>query len=100
VLSFILLNEPDGVVNCGTAVPDTVILNVLSRILPKLSVARIVNEVVVFCVTSVGIPLIKPLLDFNVRLVGSVPDNNVYVTVDAGSTGVADNMNVNAIPYG
>ena len=98
MLSFTFFNEPAGVVNCGTAAPETVILNVLSRILPKSSVARIVNEVVVFCVTNVGTPLINPLLDFNVKLVGSAPDNKVYVTVAAGATGVADNINVIAIP--
>ena len=68
--------------------------------LPKLSVARTEKVVVVLVETSVGIPLTTPVVEFNTRLVGSVPANNVYVILVAGLTGVADNRNAILIPYG
>ena len=77
-----------------------VILKVLSRILPKLSVARTANVVVIGSVTNVGVPLIIPVVEFNVKLVGNVPANIVYVTLTAGLTGLADNAYVMLIPYG
>ena len=87
-------------VNRGTAAPLILILKVRSLILPKLSVARIVNVVVTVCVTSTGIPLSIPVVEFNIILAGNDPANNVYVTEVAGVTGDADNGNVIITPYG
>jgi hypothetical protein len=81
---------PAGVVNLGIADPDTVIENVLSRMLDKLSVALIVKVLVVSTVTNVGVPLINPSDVIDIPG-GNVPLNNVYIIVVAGDTGDADN---------
>ena len=77
--------------NCGIAVPVTVIEKVLSRKLPKLSVARIVNVLVIASVTSGGVPVITPVV-LIVIPVGNVPLNNLYVIVVAGNTADADKV--------
>jgi hypothetical protein len=85
----VLINIPDGVVNIGEDTPVIVIVNVLSRILFKLSVARIVNETMVSRVTIAGIPVSKPVLVFKTKLAGNVPDNKLYLTLVPGATGAA-----------
>jgi len=72
------------------AEPDTVIENVLSRMLDKLSVTLIVKVLVISAVTNVGVPLINPV-DVIVVPGGNVPLSNVYVIVVEGDTGDADN---------
>jgi hypothetical protein len=77
-------------VNWGIATPLTPIENVLSRRLPKLSVALTVNVVEESVVTNVGVPDIKPLV-LRVTPEGKLPLSNKYVTVVAGVTEDADN---------
>ena len=56
-----MLNRlPLGVVNCGTADPETLIEKVLSLILCKLSVTLTAKVDNVFLVTRVGVPDINP----------------------------------------
>ena len=81
MLSCVDTNTPPGVVNCGIAVPVTNILNVLSRILFKLSVALIVKVESVFETTNAGVPDNTPVLVsfegnttlVNIILSGKVP---------------------------
>jgi len=87
-------------VKLGTAEPVIVIVNVLSLILPKLSVALTVNVLLVSSMINSGVPLNKPVVEFKDMLLGSVPANNVYVTLVAGVTADADNVNAIIYPYG
>ncbi len=88
-LSHVLVKLPLGVVNCGTADPETFIEKVLSLILPKLSVTLTANVDKVFLVTNVGVPDIKPELVIDKPL-GRDPLNNAYVILVAGDTAEAD----------
>ena len=72
-LSWVVNITPLGVVNCGVAVPVTNMLNVLSRILFKLSVALTVNIVSVSDVTNAGVPDNIPVLMFNTIPLGNDP---------------------------
>ena len=79
---------PSGVVKDGLDTPLTPILNVLSLMLPKLSVALIVKILTVSTNTTEGIPVIKPVLFMVIGLklvpIGNEPLSNVYVTLLAG----------------
>jgi hypothetical protein len=85
----VFIKLPLGVVNCGIADPDIVNKNVLSLMLPRLSVALIAKVDVILLVTNDGVPDINPVLDIDSPL-GNVPLNNVYVMVVAGATADAD----------
>jgi hypothetical protein len=63
-------------VNLGIADPDTVIENVLSRRLDRLSVALMVKVFVISLVTNVGVPLINPALLID-NPGGNVPLSNM-----------------------
>jgi hypothetical protein len=75
-------------------------LNVLSRILFKLSVALIVKVVTVSFVTIVGFPDKAPLLIFNVIPEGKLPAKTLYLILVDGETGDADNIYSISYPYG
>ena len=88
-VGYVFIKLPLGVVNCGIADPDIVNKNVLSLMLPRLSVALTANVDVILLVTNVGVPDINPALVIDNPL-GSSPLSNAYVIVVAGATAVAD----------
>jgi hypothetical protein len=88
-LSQVLVKFPLGVVNCGIAEPEMLIENVLSLILPKLSVTLIANVDRVFPVTSVGVPDINPAFVID-NPPGRVPLSISYVTDVEGNTADAE----------
>jgi hypothetical protein len=58
-------------VNCGIAEPETDTLNVLSLILPRLSVALTTNVEVVIDITKESTPLMRPAV--GPKLANDVP---------------------------
>ena len=98
-LSYVVPNDPSGVVNVGNASPDMRMLNVLSFTLPKLSVTLITKVLVVSEGTMLGIPNISPSL-LNDNPSGKEPLINAYVNEVAGSIASASNCKVIAICTG
>ena len=89
VLSKIFATTPGGVVNAGEADPDNEMMNVLSRMLLRLSIALTTNVYDVSDVTSAGVPCSNPE-PVIVSPDGKDPLSSAYVNDVAGSTGVAD----------
>lgn len=75
--------------NVGMADPDNDMINVLSRMLLRLSVALTANVYEVSEVTKAGVPCSNPELVI-VSPDGKDPLSSAYVNDVAGSTGVAD----------
>jgi hypothetical protein len=90
MLSLVTNSVPEGVTNSGASIPDKLMLNVLSRIFPRLSVALTTNVYGVLSKTGSVLPNITPEVVSEVP-VGSTPLISSYVTEMAGDTGVADN---------
>ena len=88
-LSIVESKLPGAVVNAGVTTPETLIENVLSLMLLKLSVALTPNVLAVDEVTKLGVPVINPSESI-VRPGGSDPLSNEYVMLEAGSCAVAD----------